>query len=113
MTAFAGAVDATFAAFGIDAVYTPAAGNAGRPCVEPCRSLLSSQPGAQDLPGFEALFRRSRQIAGSGPRDRLSVRARASACAATGGSACLAPHTPSPIRTMAAMPITASVAVGT
>jgi len=26
MTAFAGAVDATFAAFGIDAVYTPASG---------------------------------------------------------------------------------------
>jgi hypothetical protein len=28
MTAFAGAVDATFAAFGIDAVYTPAVGDA-------------------------------------------------------------------------------------
>jgi hypothetical protein len=27
MTAFAGAVDATFAAFGIDAVYTPAVGD--------------------------------------------------------------------------------------
>jgi hypothetical protein len=27
MTAFAGAVDATFAAFGIDAVYTPAGGD--------------------------------------------------------------------------------------
>jgi hypothetical protein len=27
MTLFAGAVDATFAAFGIDAVYTPAGGN--------------------------------------------------------------------------------------
>ena len=74
MTVFAGAVDATFAAFGIDAVYTPAAGEP-----VPVR-IIARRPDA--IVGFgdtrihaeTATFElRASEVASPRPGDQLTV----------------------------------------
>ena len=74
MTAFAGAVDATFAAFGIDATYTPAGG-------EPVSLRLIARP-PDTIVGFgdtrihaeTATFElRASEVANPRPDDQLTV----------------------------------------
>jgi len=74
MTAFAGAVDATFAAFGIDATYTPAGGEA-----VPVR-MIAKRPdtivgfGETRIHAETATFEvRASEVASPRPNDQLIV----------------------------------------
>ena len=75
MTVFAGAVDATFAAFGIDAVYTPAAG--GDPVSV---RVIARRPdtivgfGETRIHAETATFElRASEVPSPGPGDQLTV----------------------------------------
>jgi hypothetical protein len=64
MTAFQGAVDATFAAFGIDAVYTPAGG-------DPVSvRVIARRPDTIVGFGETRILRRDRDVRGAGERGR-------------------------------------------
>jgi hypothetical protein len=74
MTAFEGAVDATFAAFGIDAVYTPAGGEPVSVRVIAGRPDTIVRFGETRIHAETATFEvRAREVASPRPEDQLTV----------------------------------------
>jgi hypothetical protein len=74
MTAFQSAVDATFAAFGIDALYTPAGGDAVSVRVIACRPDAIVGFGDTRIHAETATFElRASEFANPGPGDQLTV----------------------------------------
>jgi hypothetical protein len=74
MEAFAGAVDASFAAFGIDAVYTPAGGDPVTVRVIARRPDTSVGFGETRIHAEPAIFEvRTSEVATPRPGDRLTV----------------------------------------